>query len=74
MCTHQVGMKARRTSVCIRSIPEVPHPIQNQELKILSNQKAGMRIYMILVTIMGLKYKLCHMKKYNCQEYNVPTS
>jgi len=32
-----------------------------------------MRIYTKLIMIMHLTNKLYHIRKYNCQEYNVPT-
>jgi len=47
--------------------------MQNYGEKILSNQQSGMRVYVQLLLIMRLECKLCHIKKSDCQEYNVPT-
>jgi hypothetical protein len=42
--------------------------------KISSNEQLGIRVYTKLLILMDQGSKLCHIQKYNCQEYNAPTS
>jgi hypothetical protein len=40
--------------------------MQNWEGRILSNRQSGMTVYMRIVMIMVLEFKLCHIKKSSC--------
>lgn len=48
---------------------------KGRESHIYSNEQLGMRVYMKLVMIVGLRViSLCHVQKSNCQGFKIPVS